>query len=100
MAERKGLRTRLRSWWRRVTGKGGTEPDGAPETVDEPDGEDTSPLGQAAQAEVGVELPPVEETLSVAADGDVFAFELVPHFRWSSREMTLDVLRERAALHE
>ncbi|WP_411135704.1 hypothetical protein [Streptomyces sp. C10] len=100
MAERKGLRTRLRSWWRRVTGKGATEPEGAPDTVDEPDGEDTSPLGQAAQAEVGVELPPVEETLSVAAEGDVFAFELVPHFRWSSREMTLDVLRERAALHE
>ncbi|MEU8784411.1 hypothetical protein [Streptomyces sp. NPDC048637] len=100
MTERKGLRTRLRNWWRRVTGKDGTEPAGAPETVGDPESEDTPALGQAAQAEVGVELPPVEETLSVAANGDVFAFELVPHFRWSSREMTLDVLRERAALHE
>jgi hypothetical protein len=100
MTERKGLRTRLRNWWRRVTRKDETGPAGTPEPADDPESPDTPALGQAAQSEVAVELPPVEQTLSVAADGDVFAFELVPHFRWSSQEMTLDVLRERAALHE
>ncbi|MFI9079726.1 hypothetical protein ACIGW8_25200 [Streptomyces sioyaensis] len=100
MTERKRLRTRLRDWWRRVTGRGGTQTDGGPEGVDEPDDTGTTTGGQAAQAEVGVELSPAEEALWVAARGDVFTFELVPHFRWSSREMTLDVLRERAAVHE
>lgn len=100
MTERKGLRARLRNWWHRVTGKNGAEAADGPEPVEEADGTDTPVAGQAAQAEAAVELPPGEEALSVAARGDVFAFELVPHFRWSSREMPLDTLRERAALHE
>ncbi|MEU8686021.1 hypothetical protein [Streptomyces sp. NPDC048611] len=100
MTQRTGLRTRLRNWWHRITGRDGTEPTGGPDTADDPEHEDGPALGQAAQHEVAVELPPAEEKLSVAAEGDVFTFELVPHFRWSSREMTLDVLRERAALHE
>ncbi|REK91622.1 hypothetical protein DY245_03170 [Streptomyces inhibens] len=100
MTERKGLRTRLRNWWRRVTGKSGAETTTDPEPEDDTAGTDTPPAGQAAQAEVGVELPPGEDVLTVAARGDVFTFELLPHFRWSSQEMTLDSLRERAALHE
>ncbi|GAA2309143.1 hypothetical protein Scani_37220 [Streptomyces caniferus] len=101
MTERKGLRTRLRNWWRRVTGRNDAETADGPEPVDEAEGTaGPATAGQAAQAEVAVELPPGDEVLSVAARGDVFAFELVPHFRWSSREMTLDTLRERAVLHE
>ncbi|GES32501.1 hypothetical protein AB0G60_17205 [Streptomyces angustmyceticus] len=101
MSEHKGLRARIRDWWRRATGGNDARTAGGPEAADEPaEGTGSTPAHPAAPAEVAVELPPGDDVLSVAARGDVFAFEVVPHFRWSSREMTLETLRERAVLLE
>lgn len=74
MATGNGLLARIRRWFR------GDRPQ--PRYVTPP--------------QVDFEPPDEEQTLVVAAKGDVFDLHLIPHFRWSSGQMSYDTLAERS----
>ncbi|MPY57496.1 hypothetical protein [Streptomyces spongiae] len=94
----KGLFATLRDWWRSKYA-GTTDQDGEAAGPGGDGGDGSSAL-PAARKEVTLQLPPQDTAVEVAARGDVFAFQVHPAFQWSSNAMTLDVLRERAAVHE
>ncbi|QNA75410.1 hypothetical protein C8250_029110 [Streptomyces sp. So13.3] len=97
MARPKGLFATLRTWWRSKDGENGDE---FGDTRTRSGTEGAAAAGQSAQGEAALELPAENETLALTARGDVFSFEVLPHFRWSSVVMTLEVLRERAGVHQ
>ncbi|MFC1434135.1 hypothetical protein ACEZDB_26145 [Streptacidiphilus sp. N1-3] len=96
MARPRGLFATLRDWWRSKADENGDRI-GSSLTGS---GTDAVAASQSAQGEAAVELPPEDVVLALDARGDVFSFEVLPHFRWSSGAMTLEVLRERAAVHQ
>ncbi|MFE9171068.1 hypothetical protein ACFYNZ_16330 [Streptomyces kebangsaanensis] len=92
---KKGLLARWREWWR---GRRKRRNALTAATAD-PVAEWESPaLGtvELVRPEAYAELAPSAEPLLLAAQGDVFEFHVLPHFRWHSREMSVERLRERA----
>lgn len=106
MPRRKGLFRTLRDWWRSAPSEEPAAPDapaaasGAAGAEAAVDTGSAATVQTAARGEQDVELPPSDVVLSIDALGDVFSFEVLPHFRWTSSAMTLDTLRERAAVHQ
>ncbi|MEV2197217.1 hypothetical protein AB0I02_40510 [Streptomyces phaeochromogenes] len=92
---KKGLLARWREWWRgrRERRHPLTTSTSAPVAEWE-----TPALGvvDPVRPEAYAELAPGAEPLLLAARGDVFEFHVLPHFRWHSREMSLERLRKRA----
>ncbi|MFJ3416951.1 hypothetical protein ACIPN8_11440 [Streptomyces sp. NPDC086082] len=93
---KKGLFARLREWWR---GRRRSKQAQPPTVATEQPAEWESPaLGsvEPVRPEAYAELAPAAQPLLLAADGDVFEFHVLPHFRWHSREMSVEQLRRRA----
>ncbi|MEU2775788.1 hypothetical protein ABZ646_23350 [Streptomyces sp. NPDC007162] len=93
---KKGLWARLRDWWRGRPEHDRDQTTGATsEHVAE--WESPAPLSvEPVRPEAYAELAPAAEPLLLAAEGDVFEFQVLPHFRWHSREMSVEQLRRRA----
>lgn len=98
MAPRKGFFGRMRDWLRGGDGDYPVQVTPARAGAIEPPTR-TEPVG-GIEVEMGVELPVHEQPMNVSAVGDVFEFELIPLLRWTSSEMSLDALKERAVVHE
>ncbi|MEU6537950.1 hypothetical protein [Streptomyces sp. NPDC047000] len=92
---KKGLLARWREWWRdRRERRARLRPD-----VPEPAAEWVSPAldtVESPQPDADADVAPGGEALRLAAQGDIFEFQVLPHFRWHSGNMTVERLRERA----
>ncbi|MFK0151508.1 hypothetical protein ACIQVK_05405 [Streptomyces sp. NPDC090493] len=94
---RKGLFARWRDWWRDRRRRRHDAP--ATTAASEQAAEwETPALGsvEPVRPEAYAELAPAAEPLRLAAEGDVFEFQVLPHFRWHSRDMPVEQLRRRA----
>jgi hypothetical protein len=93
---KKGLFARWREWWRGRRRNKYAQP--TTPTVEQVAEWESPALGsvEPVRPEAYAELAPSAEPLLLAADGDVFEFHVLPHFRWHSREMSVEQLRRRA----
>lgn len=92
---KKGLLTRWREWWRDHRERRDRLRSDALEAAAEWESPALDTL-EAAQPDAHTDVAPGGEALLLAAQGDVFEFHVLPHFRWHSRDMTVERLRERA----
>ncbi|MEW2301328.1 hypothetical protein AB0958_15325 [Streptomyces sp. NPDC006655] len=93
---KKGFWARLRDWWRGSGEHGRARTTGA---TSEHVAEWESPAllsVEPVRPEAYAELAPAAEPLLLAAEGDVFEFQVLPHFRWHSSELSVEQLRRRA----
>ncbi|MEU1295742.1 hypothetical protein ABZ439_25310 [Streptomyces sp. NPDC005840] len=92
---RRGLLTRLRQWWR---GRGEARSTITANAVEPVEWETSaSDAEEPVMPEAVAELPPGKQPLLFATRGDVFDFQVLPHFRWQSHDMSVERLREKAA---
>ncbi|MFE6283629.1 hypothetical protein [Streptomyces sp. NPDC057877] len=88
------VRAAVRAWWRSKYDDSALEGSDALRTGDD----DAGPTGP--RKKVSVQSDPQQTPLTMAAQGDVFSFEVFPVFLWSSREMSRETLRSRVGRHE
>ncbi|MDH6700923.1 hypothetical protein RM863_34260 [Streptomyces sp. DSM 41014] len=93
-APRKGPLARLRQWWRTRRDARRAITANALEPVEWESSalDSVEPVTQESFAE----LAPGKQPLLLVARGDVFEFQVLPHFRWQSHEMSVERLREKA----
>ncbi|MER6077086.1 hypothetical protein [Streptomyces sp. NPDC001833] len=97
-ARKKGLFARWREWWRDRRRRRHDAPATTTAASEQVAEWETPALGsvEPVRPEAYAELAPAAEPLLLAAEGDVFEFHVLPHFRWHSRDMSVEQLRRRA----
>lgn len=89
------MREAVRAWWRSKYDTHAAEDDTDATWSDTDEPESTTP-----RKKVFVQSPAQENPLSMPAQDGVFSFEVIPVFRWSSREMSRETLKTRVRQHE
>ncbi|WP_405583010.1 hypothetical protein [Streptomyces sp. NBC_01190] len=107
MPRPKGLFATLRDWWRSKSPRTGVNP--VTQSTDTTGTQSIETSGVSADATARDEVapgrrdgvnPPSGAALWLDAAHDMFSFEVAPHFRWTSSAMSLELLRQRALIHQ